>query len=1146
LFFIVDMILSSFGKGDYFMGNMFLLDAFSSLTMLLDFSFIDIAGLDKKSIDNFRSARTARLGVRASRIVWTIRQLRCYKVCKAKFSSSQPDLFSQEMMSITGSVNGKTDPGEAMPEEDAQTEGLMTQSNVGRSLSELTVCRVIAVVLAMVVILPFMQLSENIQLPTTAEYGSDVVLGTLKKLQQNPSEVNRVAFENATLRHVYYHNWFTHKTGCGERSCPADYYQSVFWFGLAGWASASETGESMLNLVQLRNRSVEAFESTVLSRSTFFDYGAMPAVARTALSSPWSTGCDDDRLKGISLVGQQIPGLVDYPLACPDDLRTRERTRHAPRFRPTHDDNTALYIVFYTDDRPFTRDSAKFNIIGTCFICFMLCVASMFITSDANDIILRPLESMMLKVNLIKINPLMAKELQNDAMRCEEVEKEINLRGSTSGEQLGDLSGSTMMGRALTVLTPKKKKKEPTKVNQAMETRILENTIIKLGMLLMLGFGEGGVHIVARNMGSDDSEWVDGKVEARAWVNGMLPGQRVDCLIGISRIGDFELITEVLQCEIMSFVNRVAEIVHGAVDSFHGSPNKVSDGVFLIIWPTGGLDNANRAKMCDMAVIAFVRIFAAVHSSRMLYGYKKHPGLQQKLLKHCRVNLTSGLHCGWAIEGAVGTEFKIDACYISQNVSLTESIENACEIYGAHFCLSGSVLENCTPEMAQVPRLIDRVQFQKGGKIVDLYCVDMNGAPIKIEPVIQEKFTAASWNSRGRFKYRQQLEVEKRRKLHVEQSVFKYLSKGSGMDAMRKLFTEEFVQIFKMGFRNYIDGEWGAARRWLGRSRHMLGFEDGPSAALIDLMEVLAPEEAEAPADWKGVHSPANMPKRTPTYASLSRKSRLFGDKVQLVMELNKLVAAGTSKVKFKTKASFEEAKPLKEEVLAMNPQRSTGYEPIMNPPDSALSSQGKVKGKMVPKKKNVLAPKAKKAVAGEPSPSVLGRKTSGIAPESISLLENMSAVGSFSGDTPDVAESGISPSKVSLGSTGSTLGCESSEADISSPAAKPKRFKKRQAPLDPKSPSATELLIASEPATSVGRKALLAPTVADHRTTERRRSKTPGSSAADSPTRIRSSANQGETAVGATNSDAAGVGLLAAPGDASPKARFRRSRQPK
>jgi hypothetical protein len=173
LFFIIDMILSSLGKRDYFMGNMFLLDAFSSFTMLLDFSFIDITGLDKKNIDNFRSARTARLGVRASRIVWTIRQLRCYKVCKAKFSSNRADAFAQEMMSITGSENGKTDPGESMPEEESQTEGLMTQSNVGRSLSELTVCRVIAVVLAMVVILPFMQLGEEIQLPTTAEYASD-------------------------------------------------------------------------------------------------------------------------------------------------------------------------------------------------------------------------------------------------------------------------------------------------------------------------------------------------------------------------------------------------------------------------------------------------------------------------------------------------------------------------------------------------------------------------------------------------------------------------------------------------------------------------------------------------------------------------------------------------------------------------------------------------------------------------------------------------------------------------------------------------------------------------------------------------------------------------------------------------------------
>lgn len=37
-----------------------------------------------------------------------------------------------------------------------------------------------------------------------------------------------------------------------------------------------------------------------------------------------------------------------------------------------------------------------------------------------------------------------------------------------------------------------------------------------------------------------------------------------------------------------------------------------------------------------------------------------------------------GLHYGWAIEGAIGSEFKIDASYLSPNVNTAAWLEGAC------------------------------------------------------------------------------------------------------------------------------------------------------------------------------------------------------------------------------------------------------------------------------------------------------------------------------------------------------------------------------------------------------------------------------------------------------------------------------------
>merc|ERR1740117_1506796 len=115
--------------------------------------------------------------------------------------------------------------------------------------------------------------------------------------------------------------------------------------------------------------------------------------------------------------------------------------------------------------------------------------------------------------------------------------------------------------------------KDP-KGNEPMETVVLEKTIIKLGSLLALGFGEAGANIIGHNMSGSDS----------AGVNAMVPGSRVNCIIGVARVRDFSTATEVLQAKIMTFVNQIAEIVHGVVNEFHGAPNKNNGDSFLIIW----------------------------------------------------------------------------------------------------------------------------------------------------------------------------------------------------------------------------------------------------------------------------------------------------------------------------------------------------------------------------------------------------------------------------------------------------------------------------------------------------------------------------------------------------------------------------------
>ena len=68
----------------------------------------------------------------------------------------------------------------------------------------------------------------------------------------------------------------------------------------------------------------------------------------------------------------------------------------------------------------------------------------------------------------------------------------------------------------------KKKKKRKKKRKQPFETVILESTIIKIGALLALGFGEAGTAIIGKNMTAGTSGEVDP----------MVPGWKIVAIFG--------------------------------------------------------------------------------------------------------------------------------------------------------------------------------------------------------------------------------------------------------------------------------------------------------------------------------------------------------------------------------------------------------------------------------------------------------------------------------------------------------------------------------------------------------------------------------------------------------------------------------------
>lgn len=107
------------------------------------------------------------------------------------------------------------------------------------------------------------------------------------------------------------------------------------------------------------------------------------------------------------------------------------------------------------------------------------------------------------------------------------------------------------------------------------------------------------------------------------------------------------------------------------------------------------LKNDLTSNYADLSVIAFLKIQAGLTLSKNLQKYKKNPGLQARM-KGYRVKMGFGLHFGWSIEGAIGSNYKIDASYLSPNVNMASRLEAATKQFGTGLLISGKLRDILT------------------------------------------------------------------------------------------------------------------------------------------------------------------------------------------------------------------------------------------------------------------------------------------------------------------------------------------------------------------------------------------------------------------------------------------------------------------
>ena len=80
-----------------------------------------------------------------------------------------------------------------------------------------------------------------------------------------------------------------------------------------------------------------------------------------------------------------------------------------------------------------------------------------------------------------------------------------------------------------------------------------------------------------------------------------------------------------------------------------------------------------------------------------------------------------GLHIGWAIEGAIGSVYKMDASYLSPNVNTSARLEAATKQFGVTLLISGVLEKFLSAPYRELTRLLDEVTVKGSVQPISTY-----------------------------------------------------------------------------------------------------------------------------------------------------------------------------------------------------------------------------------------------------------------------------------------------------------------------------------------------------------------------------------------------------------------------------------------
>jgi len=207
--------------------------------------------------------------------------------------------------------------------------------------------------------------------------------------------------------------------------------------------------------------------------------------------------------------------------------------------------------------------------------------------------------------------------------------------------------------------------------------------------------------------------------------------------------------------------------------------------------------------VADLALFSFLKIIAKINKFAHIRQYSRNPLILAHISDY-KVKMGFGLHYGWAIEGPIGSNYKIDASYLSPNVNIASRLEAATKQYGVSILLSGKVQTLLSERVKMVTREIDRVTVKGSVQPLDLYTVMLN---LDHLPETIDRFQGIEKNEKKEQRHSEKVAVVKRVIGGAVDSDQLFL-RDEDIREMRKTTDPVLERKFRKGYQAYLGGDW--------------------------------------------------------------------------------------------------------------------------------------------------------------------------------------------------------------------------------------------------------------------------------------------------------------------------------------------------